>query len=97
MENQISENVQFNTNLSKKKKNSLWIKILWPLSLVLVAILAYVVIIFTGSDESKILQEAMRIIRTNAFFYSEDKDTLVESAVAGMTSSLNDNYAVYYT
>ena len=97
MENQISENLHFNTSLSNKKKSSLWIKILWPLSLVLVAILAYVVIIFTGSDESKILQEAMRIIRTNAFFYSEDNDTLVESAVSGMTASLNDNYAVYYT
>lgn len=97
MDNSILENVVSDENIRRTKKTPVWIKIVWPISIIFAVVLAYLIIIFTGTEETKILQDAMRIIRSNSFFYSKETDTLVESAVSGMTASLNDNYAAYYT
>lgn len=73
-----------------------WIA-LWVFSLVLTAGLVAVGFLLFLGDESLALEQAMRTIRTHFYFYEESQDALMDGALKGMTDSLEDDYAYYYT
>lgn len=82
---------------SRRKVKRRRLLILWVVSLLLTAALTYVIVVFTGSSENRVLNEALSIIRERFFFYSDTEDTLVEGAIRGMADSLGDVYSTYYS
>jgi carboxyl-terminal processing protease len=81
----------------KKRRRRRWPWILWLISLALTAALTYWITIRSGNAENVALREALDIIRENFYFYDKDNDRLIESAIDGMTYSLDDIYSTYYT
>ncbi len=81
----------------QKKRRRRWPWILWLISLALTAALTYWITIRSGNAENVALREALDIIRENFYFYDKDNDRLIESAIDGMTYSLDDIYSTYYT
>lgn len=93
------ETVRYETTPKQpqKKRRRRWPWILWLISLALTAALTYWITIRSGNAENVALREALDIIRENFYFYDKDNDRLIESAIDGMTYSLDDIYSTYYT
>ena len=87
---------------SRKRRTNAWkLLVLWLLTLAL-AVLSTVLITRScvAADSGKLtsaLSDAEDVIRSRYYFYDENEDALIASALKGLAAGTGDDYAYYYT
>lgn len=86
----------------RKRRTGTWkLLVLWLLTLALAVLLAVLITYRCVKAESgrltSAISDAEDVIRSRYYFYDENEDALIASALKGLAAGTGDDYAYYYT